>query len=210
MARPAHANSEAMHARLLQEARRLLETAGPTGLTVRKVATAAGVTPGTVRYYFGSREELVEGVLDESYHALETLRGEITARLPEAAADPGAFLASIVRATYRHAVAWRSALRLNLISILERGAFHPRRRSRAILPYLDEVAQVLSGLAGRDAGEMRLWVQTAVFVVVRYATFEAEELRMITGLGDDVGEDELRDHVEAHLVRLVERNLGAW
>jgi TetR/AcrR family transcriptional regulator, tetracycline repressor protein len=49
--------------RLVSAARELLLQDGVTGVTMRKVATMAGVTPTSVYWHFGSREALLDQVL---------------------------------------------------------------------------------------------------------------------------------------------------
>jgi AcrR family transcriptional regulator len=51
--------------RLVAAARALLLEDGVVGITMRKVATAAGVTPTSVYWHYGSREALLHRVLTE-------------------------------------------------------------------------------------------------------------------------------------------------
>lgn len=58
-ARPSRADQRrATEARILAEARRLFAESGYDRTTIRTVATAAGVDPGLVMHYFGSKERL--------------------------------------------------------------------------------------------------------------------------------------------------------
>ncbi len=60
------AGEEARRRDLLAAASALVAEAGPQGATVRAIAARAGVTPGLIRHYFGSKEAL----LAEAYLAL--------------------------------------------------------------------------------------------------------------------------------------------
>lgn len=58
-ARPSRAEQRrATEARILAEARRLFAESGYDRTTIRSVATAAGVDPGLVMHYYGSKERL--------------------------------------------------------------------------------------------------------------------------------------------------------
>ncbi|MBX3212392.1 MAG: TetR family transcriptional regulator [Labilithrix sp.] len=80
-ATPARKRRTAEEARtaILDAAERRLVEAGPTGIRLQEVATDVGVSHPTVLHHFGSREALVEAVLErvmQSIYApiLETLR----------------------------------------------------------------------------------------------------------------------------------------
>ena len=53
---------------ILDAATRLFATAGFHATSTRKIAAAAGVSEGTVFHYFGSKNELMLGILDRFYH----------------------------------------------------------------------------------------------------------------------------------------------
>jgi AcrR family transcriptional regulator len=55
-------HDDALRARLLQEASRVVADRGPAGLTVRDVAASAGTSASAVYALFGGREELVHAV----------------------------------------------------------------------------------------------------------------------------------------------------
>jgi TetR/AcrR family transcriptional regulator, transcriptional repressor of bet genes len=89
------AGEEARRRDLLAAASALVAEAGPQGATVRAIAARAGVTPGLIRHYFGSKEAL----LAEAYLSLMDGMTETAA---EAGGDgPVARLAGFVRANLR-------------------------------------------------------------------------------------------------------------
>ena len=66
MARP-RLHDDALRARLLEVASRVVADAGPAGLTVRDVAVRAGTSASAVYALFGGRDELVHAVGEEAF-----------------------------------------------------------------------------------------------------------------------------------------------
>ena len=69
---PVTARGEGTRARIVDAAMRLFEERGYEKTTMRAVASEAGVSLGNAYYYFGSKEELVQGFYDriQEQHAL--------------------------------------------------------------------------------------------------------------------------------------------
>jgi AcrR family transcriptional regulator len=84
-------------ARLVDEAARLLVEHGPTGLSLRKVAAAAGVSTMPVYTLFGDKEGLLAAMHREGFRRL----GAVLAAVPQTA-EPLADLVELGLA-YRHA-----------------------------------------------------------------------------------------------------------
>lgn len=89
------AGEEARRRDLLAAASALVAEAGPQGATVRAIAARAGVTPGLIRHYFGSKEAL----LAEAYLAL--MDGMTEAASAAGGAGPVARLAGFIAANLR-------------------------------------------------------------------------------------------------------------
>jgi TetR/AcrR family transcriptional regulator, transcriptional repressor of bet genes len=89
------AGEEARRRDLLAAASALVAEAGPQGATVRAIAARAGVTPGLIRHYFGTKEAL----LSEAYLALMDGMTETAAQA--GGAGPVARLAGFVSANLR-------------------------------------------------------------------------------------------------------------
>lgn len=87
------AGEEARRAALIEATLDLIAEGGPQAATVRAIALRAGVTPGLIRHYFTTKEDLVAA-------AHETLMTGLTeasaARLDELPDDPLARLAGFV------------------------------------------------------------------------------------------------------------------
>jgi AcrR family transcriptional regulator len=89
------ADSARVRARMLAEARRLLE-AGDTDLPMNTLAKAAGVGVGTVYRHFPSHRALLEALAEPGYAALVA-----AARAAADDPDPAAGLADLLRAALR-------------------------------------------------------------------------------------------------------------
>jgi Bacterial regulatory proteins, tetR family. len=76
---------ETRRAALIEATLDLIAEGGPQAATVRAIALRAGVTPGLIRHYFATKEDLVAA-------AHESLMTELTeasaARLNDPSADP--------------------------------------------------------------------------------------------------------------------------
>jgi TetR/AcrR family transcriptional regulator, regulator of cefoperazone and chloramphenicol sensitivity len=77
-------------ARIRDEALRLFAERGPAGVTMRDIATAAGVSPALLVRHYGSKDGLIEAVNTHVVGALEALLTEVTARTAEGGMEPSA------------------------------------------------------------------------------------------------------------------------
>lgn len=66
---------------VVETARRLVEAEGPDALTMRKLATELGVTPTTLYWHVGKREDIVAAVIERQSRlmAVREVRGETPA-----------------------------------------------------------------------------------------------------------------------------------
>lgn len=83
------------------EALRLFAAQGPDRVTVRQIATAAGVSPGLVVHHFGSKDGLLEAVDAWVVATFERMLGELTGDGGEELLDPAA-TTSLSEALMRH------------------------------------------------------------------------------------------------------------
>jgi AcrR family transcriptional regulator len=155
---------------------------------------------GTAQYYFESKEKLFEAALDlpfrEVFGVVEEVVGLILAKKPR-----DEIIRTAVSRGFRVGVKWRSALRLNLLLIFERGIMHPRRRAEedALLEHAGEIAGSVLELPARDA---RLLLKSMVFVTMRYALSADDELRRFVAAPPDAPIEGILDVVEQHVVAL--------
>lgn len=90
---PATAASPDQRARLLDAALACFVREGIAASTLRGIAAEAGVTPALAHYYFGSKAQLVETVIEEE---LMPFVQALVARLQAAGDDVGALVAAFV------------------------------------------------------------------------------------------------------------------
>lgn len=89
MARP-RLHDATLRTRLLEVASQVISTAGPTALTVRDVAHAAGTSPSAVYALFGSRDALLAEVAEEGFRRFAAHLAAVPAT-----DDPGADLLAL-------------------------------------------------------------------------------------------------------------------
>ena len=201
MARPKDSDSAKIQERILSAAIDSLESVGPSAITMRQIAKAAGLSLGTVHYYFPNKDALLEAVFDQLLANAYALRDELVRALLGTAGTPAALLESAVRVAYRTTLRMRAASRLMQIMALDQGFIPHRRRAEEEL-----VLGALSELAARTdiaaPVQARLLIKTLLFCTGRYATLNMDELRRVTGLPSSVTDDAVHAAVENHLVDL--------
>jgi AcrR family transcriptional regulator len=136
-----------------------------------------------VNHYFGSKDDLYDTCAATMMAELAALRGHL-APLFLRSQDPRAAIDAAVRAAYAFAREHRDASRFALRGVLEAGELDPRRREELLVPYLDAGSALLAGYGGLDARQLRLPLQSLVFLVGRYAISSAAELAVATGTQD--------------------------
>jgi len=179
MARPVNADAQATQAKILATAYQLFASSGIDGASVRDIARGAGVSLAMVHHYFGSKQGLYEACIDAMLRELGGLRQELEANLAKGEVRPIVLLSEAVRAGYRFAREHRTAVRLLQRSLVDTGELDARVREQNVLPFLDTISNVLGHLTGRPAASMRLPVQSAIFLVVRYAITSDREIEAL-------------------------------
>jgi AcrR family transcriptional regulator len=89
---------EARREALIEAALELVAVGGPQAATVRAIAARAGVTPGLIRHYFATKEELTRAAYRRF---VQMLTDDSAAALSDAGPDPTARLAAFVAASLR-------------------------------------------------------------------------------------------------------------
>jgi AcrR family transcriptional regulator len=84
------------------EALRLFATHGPEVVTVRQIASAAGVSPGLVVHHFGSKDGLRQEVDQHVLDVFEAMFGELTGDGGAELLDPAAGTSSLSETLARH------------------------------------------------------------------------------------------------------------
>ena len=196
--RPKNADSEDTWFRIVAAAREELvdDEQGGIDVSVRSVATNAGVSLGTIHYYFPTKESLLEACLDAYYEALGKVAAEVATRIQSATRETAKeAIGEGVRSIYRFALSERARLRLRATNNAHRGRLHPDRHLHVRGPYLDTFTALLAPLVDADAEEIRLTFQTLTFSVMQYVLLSDEEIVQIAGKSGDEGRRVLEDHV---------------
>lgn len=127
---------------------------GPEAATVRAIALRAGVTPGLIRHYFATKEDLVAA----AHEALMTRLTEASAaRLDELPEDPLARLAGFVTNAVTQPVVEARAVALwaALIQLVPRDAAMRAVHATTYLAFRDRLESLIADAlcaAGRPAG----------------------------------------------------------
>ncbi|WP_225028954.1 TetR family transcriptional regulator C-terminal domain-containing protein [Xinfangfangia pollutisoli] len=133
---------------LIAATQALVAEGGPQAATVRAIAARAGVTPGLIRHYFGSKDELtraaytalVDGMTDKGADALAGV-----------GADPGERLAAFIAASLRPPVVDARAVGL-WAGYLHQVQSDPDLLAQHELSYLRYRDQLQELIAGLDRG----------------------------------------------------------
>ena len=184
---------------LIAAAIELVAEGGASAATVRAIADRAGVTPGLIRHYFETKEELTQTAYRQVMDRMTQSAVEALAAAP--VDDPGARLAAFVAANFRPPV-------LDPVTLAVWAAYLHRTRSDAgmmsvhqatYLGYRDQLQALIAALPGRgDAARDRrdaiacnalidgLWLEGAALP----ETFQPGELARIAldGIGAILGQ----------------------
>jgi len=199
MARPVKANAEHTRARIREAAMALFAENGVDATGVRSIAVAAGVSPGTVNLYFGSKQGLYAACLEAMYNDIWSIRPAIERALIDRG-SPAELADSTVRTAFRLLRQHQRAVRLFMRGVAATGEVDEFHRATRQRPLLDGLTDMLSSLLDQPALETRLGVQTLMAAMARYALSSDTELKLFAGLNDD-DDAELALHIiEDHLV----------
>jgi AcrR family transcriptional regulator len=183
--------------RILDSALDLFGARGVDAVSLDEIARNVGVRKQTVLYWFASKDELVDGVLEKVASELLVV---IDAAVRAAADDPLERIDAVVRAVFRPAVR-RPAL-LGLVREVSRlSPAQAERLRERIRPLVDRAVAHLDDemRAGRlRRGDPRLIAALGYATVTGIAT-EPEALRAVGWTGDAAGLRALRDELRAFL-----------
>lgn len=181
MARPVNADAQATQARILSTAYDLFASRGIDGASIRDIAKGAGVSLAMVHHYFGSKQGLYEACIGAMLKELGGLRAELEGHFSKGELPPPAILAEAVRVGFRYARKHRTAVRLLQRSLVDTGELDAKVREESVLPFLDTISEMLGQLSGKPPRLMRLPIQSAMFLVVRFAITSEREITAIAG-----------------------------
>ena len=183
--------------RIMESAVNLFGRRGVDAVSLDEIARDVGVRKQTVLYWFASKDELVDGVLDAVSDELSVV---IDAAVRAAPDDPLERIDAIVRAVFRPAVR-RPAL-LGLFREVSRlDADHADRLRVRIQPLVDRAVSYLDDEMARGrlrAGDPGLVAALGYATLTGIAT-EPEALRAVGWNVDVAGLRRLRDELRAFL-----------
>ncbi len=195
MSRPVAADAAATRARILDSALTRFSSRGVDAVSIRDIAGGAGVSLAMVHHYFGSKEELFETCIGSVYDELLSLRGHLATALADGTPSS---LSSLVTSAFLFAREHRVAVRLMIRTTITQGSLPPRGLS-LLLSFLEEVTRVLGTRLGVPPQDLRLPLQSLIFLIARYAVHDDSELARIAGVPD--GNPSL-ERVSEHLTSL--------
>ena len=209
MSRPVNADSDKTRNRILESATVLFAERGVGQTSVRDVASKANVSLAMVSHYFGGKDGLYDACVEAMFAELSSMR-EILATELELDAETSAPLEELfvlaVHVMFRFACDHRTAVRLLIRDAVSSGEVSPTGR-KMLLETMSLITHALSKRIGRPANELRLPLQSIVFLIARYAAQAENELCVVAGFSTKEKE-KARAAVEAHLARVALGLLG--
>ncbi len=194
MARPVKANAEATRQRILLNALQLFSQQGSDGVSIRKIAAAAGVSLAMVHHYFGSKEDLYNACIDSMYDQMVALRPKLTAALAVGGSLED-IAARMVGDAFRFARAHQVAGRLLLRQVVGAGELDKTRQELMQLPFLEQASTLLGMMTNRPPQQLRLPLQTLTFAIARYGIATQADLEMFSGETGDAAVDAAEKHL---------------
>jgi AcrR family transcriptional regulator len=210
VARTKDANSAETYGAILRAARELIFAEGLDGAThisMRRIASLAGVSFGTLSYYFPTKEELLERCLDGHYERVDKLVEEVLEHTKSTLSTAGgvdlvALMADATRRFYRLSAADRAELLLRSATNAERGGLHPERRVNALGRNVERGAIALAHITGQSEADCRLAINSIMALIVRYVTLDDAALTTLLGEATEASRQKLEDHVVELSVRI--------
>jgi AcrR family transcriptional regulator len=204
MARPRNAHSHETRLRLLGVARDLFATQGLDGVSIREIAAAGNVTGATVMHYFGNKDGLYAACIDTLDGGLEGMREEVMTAIA-GAPDMDQAIDAGMRAVFQLARRNQTAIKLLLRHVADTGEIGLSRRENRLLPFLEMGAALFAERTGQSPAELRLTLQSLVFLVGRWAVASAREASAVSGVR---GASAAFQVIEDHLVAVARRQLA--
>jgi len=202
--RPTDADSEATYDSIVQATLDLLDEHGRIeAVSLRKVAGRAGVSLGTIQYYFENKETLLEACLDGYYARMTKLVNELMPLIGDPDYAGAALLDHVSRELYRWARRERGLLALRMSTNARRGELHESRQSKFMGGLISQVAKALGGHITISESEARIAIQLFASMLMRSVLFTDAEIEVLT----DAGGDEGRAKIEEFFVTTVRRVL---
>ena len=198
-------NPERSRAAILDAAEKLFAEKGYAAASLNEVGAAAGVSRGTPGYFFGSKAELYQAVLDRSFAEVREAVRTGRARAMASGQSPDAILAGAVSDYFDFLAA-----RPNFIRLIEREALNGG-------PEHDEVGHLSSGQEAVAAISAELGLDDApsgdaaqlLLSIIALCWFHLIHARTVApAVGVTLDDAEDLEHRRRHVVSLVLRGVA--
>lgn len=201
--RPVDADSAATFDRIVRAAVEVLEETVPrNAISMRQVGERAGVSVGTLHYYFESKERLLEACLDGYYQDLAATAQRLLSGLANGPVPAGeAAIRGAIASMYGFITQHRALIELRLVTNAMRGELAPERQHEFMGTVIQEAANVLTPHVEIDREELRLTVQLLATSIIRMALLSPGERKALTGSDDDRSIAEFVERAACRLVR---------
>lgn len=207
MGRPVDADSERTYTTIVDAALGVLDDVGhPDRLSLRKVATVADVSLGTIQYYFPSKRELLEACLDGHYERITSVANELFAAAEGLAGRE--LVEHAARMFFGFVRRERALIRLRMVTNAELGELHPRRQPEFMGAVIAAATERLQSELEVDPIDARLSIQSMSNVMVRMALLSDSERAHLTGLTGAEAEAAVEGFVVRAARRLVRPSDG--
>ena len=198
MARTANSHAATTRRRILDAATVRFASQGLAGVSIRTIATDAGVNSALISHYFGSKVGLYEACLSEVYEALAQWESALLDQTPTTT-NLEQWVTHVVRMGLSFVRAHASSLRMVTREVLGHGDFGESRRENVLVPFLEKGSHLIASLNGATIDEIRFGLQSMVFLLVRYGLSSEEDVRAIFGSSDGA-----EAALESHLVNIAQ------
>lgn len=185
---------------ILDAAERLFAHDGFERTTLEQVARAAGLSRGTPRYFFGSKEQLYQAVLTRLFTSLEEL-----GRMAAAAAAPGNFEELVANATRRFLAFL--AERPAFVLLLERESLAGSELLATFPAQVHGLGFAVDAVAEQLPGAERSEAALAVLSLIALCLFPVAHPHLVRALGMDPTSEAFREALAEHVPRLLTRGL---
>lgn len=183
---------------IVESARRLLENSGPEALGIRQTAKEAGVSTGTVTYYFRSRAALIEVLLEKYHQIISDLQEEFADLATKYPHEPVKAIKAMLPSVYEKCRDNQALITLVSITQLQHGRL-PSRFDGMLL----RAAETFASFVGTTPAQLSLLIQSVGFSLARYAMMEDKEICKLVGKDPCIDVAEAHQAVVDHLIRLV-------
>ncbi len=187
---------------ILDAAERLFAEQGYERTTLEEIGRAAGLSRGTPRYFFGSKEQLYQAVLTRLFASLEQLARETA---EDVAATGGGFDDLVAAAVHRR-LAFLAA-RPTLLKLQEREALAGSELLTIFPPQVQALAVAVEAAARVMPGGDRTEAALTVLSVIALTSYPFAHPELVRALGMDPDDPAFRAALERHVVRLLVHSL---